>query len=503
MPEPFNACVALLDHWVETGQGDRIAIRSRGRSWTYSEVLSEVERIAGGLRARGVRPEERVLLVLVDSVPFAAAFLATLRIGAVPVLVNPLLPIRDISVIAADSRARLALVSDERVDAAATATLLATSEVDVVLSTDNWDDAWPAGDPTPYPTWDESPGFWLCTSGSTGRPKLAMHRHIDLVLSAQTYAHEVLGITEADVFWSVGPAFHAYGLGNSIAFPFSVGATAVLEPTRPPTPALVAEMMARERPTLFFTIPTVTAALNASTLPDDTFASVRLAVSAAEPLPADTYRRFLERFGVQILDGIGSTELNHIYCSNRPGARARPGTSGQPVRGYDVRLLDDEEREVGDDTPGHLWVAGPTLATGYWCRNDQNRQAFVGRYLRTGDMYERSADGYFTYLGRSDDMLRVGGEWVSPAEVEAVLIELDDVLEAAVIGERDGEGIQRPVAFIVPAPGATTDVGVLESHCRERLAGFKRPRRFDFVDTLPKTTTGKIQRFKLRDEEQR
>ena len=323
------------------------------------------------------------------------------------------------------------------------------------MSSAEWEAAFPAvdaGSPAaaPYPTWGESPGFWLCTSGSTGQPKLAMHRHADLVAPARGYAREVLDITERDVFWSVGPAFHAYGLGNSIAFPFSVGATTVLVPTRPPTPGLVAEVMAATRPTLFFTVPTFTTALCAADLPADTFASVRLGVSAAEPLPADVYQRFLDRFGVAILDGIGSTELTHIYCSNRPGpGGTRPGTSGTPVGGYALRLVDDAGAAVADGVAGHLLVAGDTLATGYWCRTEQTRRAFEGAYLRTGDMYERSPDGFYTYLGRSDDMLKVGGEWVSPAEVEAVLIEHPAVLEAAVVGERDAGGVLRPIAFVV------------------------------------------------------
>jgi benzoate-CoA ligase len=284
-----------------------------------------------------------------------------------------------------------------------------------------------------------------------------------------------------------------------VAFPFSVGALSVLEPTRPPTPKLVGEIVARERPTLFFCIPTFYAALLASDLPDDTFASVRYAVSAAEPLPAETYQRFLDRFGVQILDGIGSTELTHIFISNRGGVGGvRPGSSGTPVDGYQARLVDEDGRDVPDGEPGHLLAAGPSMASGYWCRTEQNRRTFLGEWMRTGDMYIRSADGFYTYLGRSDDMLKVGGEWVSPAEVEAVLIEHAAVLEAAVVGRRDGDGVVRPVAWVVPAAGAVPSSDVLEAHCRGRLAGYKRPKTYEFVGSLPKTATGKIQRFKLR-----
>ena len=501
MPEPFNAAVYLVERWVTAGQGERPAVRCQGRIYSYREIEAEIERVGAGLRRLGVKPEQRVALALLDSVPFVAAFLGAMRIGAVPVLINPLLPPRDIALIIADARAGLVLVSAERLSSATIEELRGNApEVKRVVTTAEWDDVFPSGESAAvYPTWEESPGFWLCTSGSTGQPKLAMHRHIDLVLPAQTYATEVLGISETDVFYSVGPAFHAYGLGNSLAFPFSVGALTVLEPTRPPSPALVAKIMAEAAPTLFFTIPTFTAALNASDLAADTFRSVRLGVSAAEALPAETYHRFLERFGVQILDGIGSTELAHIYCSNRPGDKARAGTSGNPVAGYELRLVDDEDHPIiANGQPGHLLVAGPSLATGYWCRTGQNRAVFLGRYLRTGDMYTRSADGYYTYLGRSDDMLRVGGEWVSPAEVEATLMEHASVLEAAVVGERDDSGVLRPVAYVIRAPGTTADEAALTEHCRTHLAGYKRPKRYLMVDSLPKTATGKIQRFRLR-----
>jgi benzoate-CoA ligase family protein len=435
------------------------------------------------------------------------------------VLVNPLLPVADVAVVAADSRARLVLASAERPLAQAADELKrAAPLVEAVVATGaTWATVFPppATEPgrepapvgsepaadagAPHPTWDESPGFWLCTSGSTGQPKLAMHRHVDLLTPAWGYAREVLDIGPDDVCYSVGPAFHAYGLGNSLAFPFSVGATSVLEPTRPPTPALVAEVVRRERPTLFFCIPTFYAALLAADLPADTFASVRLAVSAAEPLPAEIYHRFLHRFGVPILDGIGSTELAHIFISNRaePGG-TRPGTSGRPVTGYRVRLVDEAGADVPDGQAGHLLVAGDTMATGYWCRTEQNRRTFLGEWMRTGDLYSRSSDGFLTYLGRADDMLRIGGEWVSPAEVESVLVELPAVLEAAVVGERDERGVLCPVAFVVGQAGRMLDPGELEAHCRSRLAGFKRPKRYHLVEDLPKTATGKIQRFKLR-----
>jgi benzoate-CoA ligase len=378
----------------------------------------------------------------------------------------------------------------------------AAPELETIIVTDSpqWESllADSGGNGEPWATWDESPGFWLCTSGSTGRPKLAMHRHIDLRITADTYAAAVLGIGPDDRCYSVGPMFHAYGLGNSLSFPFSVGATAIVEPTRPPTPDLVGEVTRSLRPSLFYCIPTFYAALCASDLPGDTFASVRWGVSAAEPLPAETFHRFEQRFGVQILDGIGSTEMTHIYLSNNASA-LRPGTSGQPVAGYQVEIVDDNGLPVPDDTAGHLEVAGESMATGYWSDVSATRYSFRGGRMRSGDMYSRSLDGFYTYLGRSDDMLKVAGEWVSPAEVEAVLIRHPAVLEAAVVGYREDGGTQRPAAFVVATAGASIDVAELDVLCKSELAGFKRPRRVFVVDELPKTATGKVQRFRLRE----
>jgi benzoate-CoA ligase family protein len=498
----YNACVDLLDRNVEGGRADHPAVVSRARTVTYGELLDEVRRVAARLRAIGVQPEQRVAMVMLDSVEFYATFLGALRIGAVPAPVNPLLPGRDLGAVVAVGRARVLVLSAERAgetdairDAAPELTTVVTTapaEWEAFVDTDEQDGE-------PYATWEESPGFWLCTSGSTGRPKLAMHRHIDLRRTADTYASAVLAVRPDDRCYSVGPMFHAYGLGNSLTFPFAVGATAIVEPTRPPNPALVGDLARDCAPTLFFCIPTFYAALAASDLAPDTFASVRHAVSAAEPLPADTYHRFLDRFGVQILDGIGSTEMTHIYISNAPGA-IRPGTSGRPVPGYDVDIVDDDGRPVACDAAGHLEVRGPSMAVGYWCDQAASQRSFRGDHMRTGDMYARSDDGYYTYLGRSDDMLRVGGEWVSPAEVEAVLVSHGSVLEAAVVGERDDRDVQRPVAFVVAMPDAALDVAELEALCKAELAGYKRPRRYEVVGDLPKTATGKIQRFKLRAE---
>jgi benzoate-CoA ligase len=324
-----------------------------------------------------------------------------------------------------------------------------------------------------------------------------MHRHVDLKLTAEGYAQDVLALRPDDCCFSVAPLFHAYGLGNSLTFPLSVGATAILEPTRPPSPTQVGQIVRSQLPTLFFSVPTFYAALLAADLAPDTFSSVRLAVSAAEPLPPEVYSRFLQRFGVEILDGVGSTELTHIYLSNRPGD-ARPGSCGRPVHGYRVRLEDDQGREAAADAPGQLWVAGDPLAAGYWCRTDETRERFCGEWFRSGDMYTRSTDGHYSYLGRADDMFKVAGEWVSPTEVEAVLTEHPGVLEAAVIGEHV-DGLTKPVAHVTPRHNAGIDADELVEFCRSRLAGYKRPHRVVVVDQLPKTATGKIQRAQLRE----
>lgn len=506
MHEHFNVSEWLLDRHVTDGNGDRIAIRQGDAAYTYAEVLGLVEAAAAGFRGLGVRPEERIAVALLDSIEFVATFLGAMRIGAVPVAMNPLLPGRDLGVIVDDSRARILVISTER-EAVLDELRSGAPEVEITVTTGSGDESttgWAefiglgaGNDASAWDTWAESPGFWLCTSGSTGAPKLAMHRHADIPATCETYANQVLGITRDDVCYSVGPMFHAYGLGNSLTFPLSVGASAVLVPTRPPTPQLVASTVAEHQATLFFCIPTFYAALLASDVPTESFESVRFGVSAAEALPAETFDRFREHFGVTILDGIGSTEQLHIYLSNTPSA-FRPGTSGKAVPGYDVRVVDHDGNDQPADEPGQLLVRGPSAAMGYWCRSGQTRSTFEGEWMRTGDLYARDADGFHTYLGRVDDMLRVGGEWVSPAEVEGVLIEHVSVLEAAIVGQHDDQGVLRPVAYVVSSAGTQASEDELTEHCRERLAGYKRPKVYHFVDDLPKTATGKIQRFKLR-----
>jgi benzoate-CoA ligase family protein len=503
--ELFNASEWLLDRNLAAGHGDRTVLLHGDATTTYAELERGVRGAASGLRRLGVRPEERVLMILRDGPELATAILAALRIGAVALPVNPLLPSRDLVAIARDSRARCAIVAG---DAGALTSALRTEApqltalIRVAADGDGplWSDVLAGGDDDSVdPTTAESPSFWLCTSGTTGRPKLAMHRHADVRTICEGYAREVLDVQPGDRHLSVAPMFHAYGFGNSLAFPLAAGAESVLEPTRPPTPALVAGLMERHHPTLFFAVPTFYAALLNSDIPDTTFASLRQAVSAGEALPAELFTRFRTRFGVEILDGIGSTEMTHIFISNRSG-RAVPGASGTPVEGHRVRILDDEGVAVALGTPGQLWVSGAAAATGYWCRSEESRHTFVGDWVATGDLYSEDAEGVYRHLGRRDDMLKVAGEWVSPSEVESVLLAHEAVAEAAVVGAPGSDALIRTVAFVVARPDTELDIDEVLARCRAELAGYKRPRRIVVVATLPKTATGKVIRAELRRE---
>jgi len=509
----LNASQYLLDRRLEAGDGDRVALEQGGAPVTYEELGELVGRAANALRALGVRPEERVPLVLLDGVEFVASFLGALRIGAVPVPMSTMLTAAELAFQCNDARARVAIASAALAPVVKDMVAACEELTDLVIAGDGDVEVALAGplrvhsyeqltgdQPAHaeiYPTWPDSPAFWLYTSGTTGKPKAAMHRHVDLPYTAETYGRQVLGITPEDRCYSVAKLFFAYGLGNSLTFPLSLGARTILDPARP-TPQGVAAAVRERRPTLFFAVPTFYAAVLAADLPRDTFAPVRLAVSAGEPLPAGIFDRFKDRFGVDILDGLGTTEALHIFISNRP-RDIRPGTTGFVVPGYQVRLVDDEGGTVPPGETGHLLVAGESVATGYWCRTEVTRRAFQGEWLRTGDVYSSSEDGVFTYAGRSDDMIKAGGIWVSPAEVEATLVQHPDVLEAAVVGRRTPEGLHEPAAYVVRMPGRSPRPEELVEFCRERLAAFKRPRQVVFLDDLPKTATGKIQRYKLRD----
>jgi benzoate-CoA ligase family protein len=513
VPEPFNAAAWLVDRHVADGRGDHVAVICGEQRLTYAELQAEVLRAASGFAALGLRAEERVLMVADDETGFLAAFLGAMRMGAVPVPVSTMLRSDDLAGLAVDARARLVVTSEAHaghlatIVAAAADTLLgavliggaalpaplAPSELPVRRLGEGG-----SADPVdPAGTWDESPGFWLYTSGTTGVPKGAMHRHVDLRATYETYARHVLEVGPDDRCFSVAKLFFAYGLGNSCTFPLAAGATTVLSPA-PPTPAGVVQLLRRDRPTLFFASPGFVAALLDAGATAEDLASVRLAVTAGESLPGELHRRATERFAVPFLDGIGTTEALHIFCSNRPGAE-RPGTSGTLVPGYEAELVDDHGRPIIEpDTPGYLRIRGESVATGYWCRSEATRAAFQGDWLRTGDVYVRTADDYWKFLGRNNDMIKAGGIWVSPAEVENALLQHPSVLEAAVVGARDDAGLETVVAFCVGRSGAAIDPDELLAHCRSVMAAFKRPRRVVVVDELPKTATGKVQRYALR-----
>ena len=504
----YNAAAWLLDRQLDAGSGDRIAYRVEGRTVSYAELSDEVARAQHALHELDIRRGERVALVVDDELAFPAWFLGALRAGAVPVPLSTMLTADELAAIVADAGAGAVVVSGgyrEHLAALAAgpselrnAVVIGDPVAAGGLPVHGWSAFTDRSEAPVAATGPDSPAFWLYSSGTTGSPKGVMHRHASLQATAETYARSVLEIGPDDRCLSVAKLFFAYGLGNSLTFPLSVGAGAVLNPRRP-TPADVLDLVRDERPTLFFATPGFVAALLDADPADDALASVRSTVTAGEALPADLHRRFSARFGHPVLDGIGTTEALHIFLSNTKGAE-RPGTSGTPVPGYDARIVDETGGEVAaPDTPGHLQVRGPSLATGYWCRDAATRAAFVGEWLVTGDVYCRSADGYWTFLGRNHDMIKAGGIWVSPAEVEGVLVEHPDVLEAAVVGGRDADGLEVTVAFLVPRAGHEIEPRGIEAHCRGRMAAFKRPRRIEVVDQLPKTPTGKVRRFALRE----
>ena len=497
-PGPFfNACDYLLDRHVREGRGDRLALTGEAGDVSYAELAARVARAAGGLRGLGLQAEQRVVMVMADSPEFVIVFLAAMRIGAVPVPISTMLRADGIAEILADSRARVVAVSEAYRDVVAAAlSLPGVTEVAAVVTDTALGELTADTPDETYPTTADSPAFWLYTSGTTGTPKGAMHRHGSVQVVCETYGAQVLGITPEDRCLSAAKAFFAYGLGNSVLFPMSAGAAAVLEPS-PARPEIMAERAGKYAATLFFAGPTFFSNMLRAGLPADALAGVRLAASAGEALPAALYQRWTSRFGVDILDGIGMTEMLHIFLSNRPG-QVRAGTTGVAVPGYDLRLLGEDGLEVPPGTPGTLFVRGASAATGYWSRYDASRQVFQGEWLRTGDTYVADADGYYSCLGRTGDMLKASGIWVSPAEVESRLLAHADVVQAVVVAANDTDGLEKPVAFVQLGPGAVANEAALIAFCRAGLPSFKRPRRIVFVAEYPTTSTGKIRRVELR-----
>jgi benzoate-CoA ligase len=479
---------------------------------SYGELAERTRRLAAALLASGVRREERVLLLMHDCSDWPVSFLGAMYAGIVPVALNTLLTSEDYAFMLEHSRAQAVLVSSALLPMLQEAMSKAAHEVKTVIVS-RPDASLPEGSVAfntlieqhpplsqPANTCPDDPGFWLYSSGSTGKPKGTLHTHANPYWTAELYGTPILGISERDVCFSAAKLFFAYGLGNALSFPLSVGATVVLMAERP-TPAATFKRWIDHQPTVFFGAPTGFAGMLAAPgLPAKNQVSLRMASSAGEALPADLGERFTKHYGVEIIDGIGSTEMLHIYLSNLPG-KVRYGTTGWPVPGYEVELRGDDGRLVPDGDTGDLYVKGPSAALMYWGNRDKSRETFQGAWTKSGDKYVRNADGTYTYSGRSDDMLKVSGIYVSPFEVEATLSQHPAILEAAVIGVLDAEGLTKTKAYVVLKSGQQVSEAELKAFVKERLAPYKYPRTIEFLAELPKTATGKIQRFKLRELE--
>ncbi|GAC1460394.1 MAG: benzoate-CoA ligase family protein [Candidatus Limnocylindrales bacterium] len=510
----YNAAQTFID--AHRGvRDDRIAIRCQGASVTYGELGTNVDRAGNAFRDIGIELEQRIVILCADSPAFVYAFFGAIKLGAIPVPVNTLLTAHDLAYVLTDSRARAIVVSSallpKVLEVRASAPLLRQIIVTGaapgdplapgVLSLETLMSA-AGGELSPADTTPDDACFWLYSSGTTGFPKGAVHLQHDMLYCAETYGRHVLTSTPADRHFTVSPLFHAYGLGNGVFFPFRVGASTVLKPERA-TPDLVYGLITAERPTILFTAPTFYAALLAYPTTDFRYdlSSLRFAVSAGEALPKVLFDAWKSRFGGEILDGIGSTEMLHIFISNLPG-RAKGGTSGVVVPGYRAKIVDDDERELAAGESGNLWVSGDSACAYYWNKHEKTKATIRGDWVVTGDKYHLDPDGYFTYEGRSDDMLKVSGQWVSPAEVEAALMEHPAVLECGVVGMKDKDELLKPKAFVLLKAGhdgTSALADELRTFVKDRITPYKYPRWIEFVDELPKTATGKIQRFKLRD----
>ena len=505
--ESFNAASAFIDQHLAAGRGGRIALRWNDQAVTYEHLAANVNRAGNALRHLGVRPEERVLLVMLDSPEFVYSFWGAIKIGAVPVPVNTFLRTEEYAHLLNDSRASAVIVSQELWPVVAPAMTQWLRQRLVVGKADRdarsfWDRL-ERESPTleAEQTHQDDTALWLYSSGSTGLPKGVIHLHRDLLYCAETYAREVLTLGPDDVTLAAPRLFFAYGLGGGMTFALHAGATAALVSERP-TPESMFAAIHQHRPTIFFGVPTLYAAMLEVNEAESKYdlSRLRLCVSAGEPLPAELFLRWHDRFGVEILDGIGTTEALHIFLSNRAG-QVKPGSSGVPVPGYEIRLVDEKGQDAPQGETGDLLVKGGSITAGYWHKLETTRRALLGEWLRTGDKYYQDADGVFWYCGRSDDMLKVSGQWVSPAEVEGLLFQHPAVLEAAVVGWEDENRLVKPKAFVVLKEGHTLSSSLaeeLQAFVKARTLPHKYPRWVEFVAELPKTATGKIQRYKLR-----
>ncbi|MFZ4806651.1 MAG: benzoate-CoA ligase family protein [Hyphomicrobiaceae bacterium] len=510
-PSQYNAAFDMVDRHVVEGRGDKTAFIDPARTLTYAELAAESGRMASLLTSFGIMRESRVALLLLDTVDFPIAFWGAIKAGVVPVALNTLLNSEQYGYILDDSRARALIVSAPLLAVVQPILGQLPSLTHVIVS---------GGEAPAFgfslakeladqpvatriaPTAADEVAFWLYSSGSTGMPKGVRHVHTSMMETARLYGQAVLGITADDVVFSAAKLFFAYGLGNGMSFPLAAGATTVLLPERP-TPDRVLQTLKTHQPTVFFGVPTLYTAMLAApdTTPANGSARLRLCVSAGEALPAEIGKGWKARMGVDILDGVGSTEMLHIYVSNRRDD-IRYGTSGKPVPGYDIRLIDESGAPTPVGEVGEMIVKGPTAAEGYWNQREKSRRTFEGEWMRTGDKYTCDADGYYTYAGRTDDMFKVSGIWVSPFEVESALVGHEAVLEAAVVPHEDGDGLLKPKAFVVLKSGRAPEAGLdvqLQELVKSKAGPWKYPRWVTYVEALPKTATGKIQRFKLRE----
>ena len=480
---------------------------------TYGQLFERVNRLGNALKTLGVRQEERVGMLLLDTPEFPYCFFGAIKMGAIPIPMNTLLKPHEYEYVLNDSRARVLIVSESllpQIQAIAKDKLRYLKTIVVFGHAPEGtlpfqrllDES--SAELEAEPTTKDDAAFWMYSSGSTGFPKGCVHLHHDMVVCAELYAKNILGITENDRFFSVAKLFFAYGMGNGMYFGLAVGATSILMPGSP-SPPNIYSVIEKHRPTLFFSVPS-----NFTTLlsyhreggPEFDLSSIRYAVSAGEALPPTLYHRFKERFKVEVLDAIGSTEALHMFIANRPGA-ARPGSSGQVIPGYEARIVDENDRDVPDGEIGSLLIKGDAICSCYWNQHEKTKETIQGHRVRTGDKYYRDPDGYYWYVGRNDDMMKVKGMWVSPVEIESVLLEHPMVQEAAAIGNIDGNQLVKPAAYLVLKDSSNGTAKVIEEirqHVLSRLAAYKCPQTFSVVDELPKTATGKIQRYKLRDQ---
>jgi len=494
IPREYNAAADLIGRNLAAGRGGKLAYVDDAGQYTFAELGERVNRFGSALQALGLQMEERILIAMHDGIDWPTAFLGAIKAGIIPIAVNTLLTTKDYDYMLSDSRARALVVSEALLPQFKP--ILAKMpflKFIIVSGKDSqshrlFSDLLKKGDKNlnAAPTMRDDACFWLYSSGSTGMPKGAVHVHASLPLTAELYAKGILGMSESDTVFSAAKLFFAYGLGNAMTFTLYTGATAVLMAERP-TPASVFRNLVNRKPTVFFGVPTLYAAMLASPeFPKKGELALRTCVSAGEALPPQIAKTFKEKTGIDILDGIGSTEMLHIFLSNRPG---------------ELRLVDERGQPVKQGELGELEIRGPTAAAYYWNNREKSRSTFVGSWTKSGDKYSVDADGFYAYGGRSDDMLKVSGIWVSPAEVEAALVSHEAVLEAAVIGHEDEQKLVKPKAYVVLKPGnAASDAlkASLQQHVKDQLAPYKYPRWIEFMNELPKTATGKIQRFKLR-----